>query len=82
MLLTFLSKLSRQEINLSAVLVSGETPRTKKLTTVRVGCFVTKITNKTGTSKVDPISKAQKAQKTFFEKKLEIFEFFLSENVA
>ena len=31
--------------------------------------------NKTGTSKVGAISKAQKAQKTFFEKKLEIFEF-------
>ena len=32
--------------------------------------------NKTGTSKVGAISKAQKAQKTFFEKKLEIFDFF------
>ena len=32
--------------------------------------------NKTGTSKVGAISKAQKAQKTFFWKKLEIFEFF------
>ena len=38
--------------------------------------------NKTGTSKVGAISKAQKAQKTFLKKKLEIFEFFLSENVA
>ena len=38
--------------------------------------------NKTGTSKVGAISKAQKAQKTFFKKKLEIFDFFLSENVA
>ena len=33
-------------------------------------------TNKTGTSKVGAISKAQKAQKTFLEKKLEIFDFF------
>ena len=32
--------------------------------------------NKTGTSKVGAISKAQKAQKTFFEKKHEIFDFF------
>ena len=32
--------------------------------------------NKTGKSKVGAISKAQKAQKNFFEKKLEIFEFF------
>ena len=32
--------------------------------------------NKTGTSRVGAISEAQKAQKTFFEKKLEIFEFF------
>ena len=32
--------------------------------------------NKTGTSKVGAISKAQKAQKKLFEKKLEIFEFF------
>ena len=32
--------------------------------------------NKTGTSKVGDISKAQKAQKTFLKKKLEIFEFF------
>ena len=40
--------------------------------------------NKTGTSKVGAISKAQKAQNIFFfGKKLEIFEkFFLSENVA
>ena len=37
--------------------------------------------NKMGTSKVGAISKAQKTQKTFF-KKLEIFDFFLSENVA
>ena len=36
--------------------------------------------NKTGTSKVGAISKAQIAQKTL--KKLEIFDFFLSENVA
>ena len=34
------------------------------------------INNKTGTSKVGAISKAQKAQKTFLKKKLEIFEFF------
>ena len=33
--------------------------------------------NKTGTSNVGDVSKAQKAQKTFFEKKkLEIFEIF------
>ena len=32
--------------------------------------------DKTGTSKVGAISKAQKALKTFFEKKREIFEFF------
>ena len=38
--------------------------------------------NKTGTSKVGAISKAQIAQKTFFKKKLEILFFFLSENVA
>ena len=38
--------------------------------------------NKTGTSKVGALSKAQKAQNTFFLKKLEIFDFFLSENVA
>ena len=40
-------------------------------------------TNKTGTSQVGAISKAQKAQNIFFGKKFEIFEkFFLSENVA
>ena len=40
-------------------------------------CGLTKkIQNKTGTSKVGAISKAQKAQNTFFEKKLELFEFF------
>ena len=39
------------------------------------------LTNKTGTNKVGAISKAQKAQKTFL-KNLEIFDFFLSENVA
>ena len=39
--------------------------------------------NKTRTSKVGAISKAQKAQNIFFGKKLEIFEnIFLSENVA
>ena len=39
--------------------------------------------NKTGTSQVGAISKAQKAQKIFFGKKLEIFEKkILSENVA
>ena len=39
--------------------------------------------NKTGTSQVGAISKAQKAQNIFLEKKLEIFEkFFLSEIVA
>ena len=39
--------------------------------------------NKTGTSQVGAISKAQKAQNIFFGKKLEIFEKkFLSENVA
>ena len=32
--------------------------------------------NKTGTSKVGAISKAQNAQKTFFKKKLDIFVFF------
>ena len=36
---------------------------------------------KTRTSKVGAISKAQKAQNIFFGK-LEIFEFFLSKNVA
>ena len=41
--------------------------------------------NKTRTSKVGAISKAQKAQKTFFEKKLKFFfrnfiEFFFSKN--
>ena len=36
--------------------------------------------NKTGTSKVGAISKAQKAQKNFFEEKLEIFEFFSFRN--
>ena len=35
-----------------------------------------------GTSKVGAISKAQKAQKTFFEKKRIFLIFFLSENVA
>ena len=39
--------------------------------------------NKTGTSKVGAISKAQNAQNIFFGKKLDIFEKnFLSENVA
>ena len=39
--------------------------------------------NKTGTSQVGAISKAQKAQNIFCGKKLEIFEKkFLSENVA
>ena len=39
--------------------------------------------NKTGTSKVGAISKAQKAQKIFFGKKIEIFEkIFLSKKVA
>ena len=38
--------------------------------------------NKTGTSKVGAISKAQKAQKTFFERNLKFLFFFLSENVA
>ena len=39
--------------------------------------------NKTGTSQVGAISKAQKAQNIFFGKKLEIFEKkILSENVA
>ena len=39
--------------------------------------------NKTGTSQVGAISKAQKAQNIFLEKKLEIFEKkILSENVA
>ena len=39
--------------------------------------------NKTGTSQVGAISKAQKAQNIFFGEKLEIFEKkFLSENVA
>ena len=41
------------------------------------------ISNKTGTSQVGAISKAQKAQNIFFGKKLEIFEKkILSENVA
>ena len=34
------------------------------------------IPNKTGTSKVGAISKAQKAQDFFLKKKLEIFDFF------
>ena len=38
--------------------------------------------NKTGTFKVGALFKAQKELKTFFEKKLEISDFFLSENVA
>ena len=39
--------------------------------------------NKTGTSQVGAISKAQKAQNIFFGEKLEIFEkIFLSEKVA
>ena len=37
---------------------------------------IQKMRNKTGTSKVGAISKAQKTQKKFFGKKLEIFEFF------
>ena len=37
--------------------------------------------NKTGTSKVGAISKAQKSAKHFFRKRLESFDFFL-ENVA
>ena len=50
--------------------------------TKRATCFCSLDTtalsafNKTGTSKVGAISKAQKAQKTFFEKKLEFFDFF------
>ena len=41
------------------------------------------IQNKTGTSKVGAISKAQKAQNIFFGKKIELFEkMFLSKNVA
>ena len=41
------------------------------------------VENKTGTSQVGAISKAQKTQNIFFGKKLEIFEkFLLSENVA
>ena len=41
------------------------------------------VQNKTGTSQVGAISKAQKAQIIFFGKKLEIFEKnFHSENVA
>ena len=40
------------------------------------------VNNKTRTSKVGAISKAQKAQNIFREKRLEIFEnFFLSKNV-
>ena len=38
--------------------------------------------NKTRTSKVGAISKAQEAQHNFFEKKLEFFEKILSEIVA
>ena len=45
--------------------------------------FSTNCSNKTGTSQVGAISKAQKAQNIFFGKKLEIFEKkILSENVA
>ena len=40
------------------------------------------LNNKTGTSKVGAISKAQKAQKTFLKKNLKFLNFFLSENVA
>ena len=65
MLLPFLSKVPRQETNLSTVLVSGGTPRTKKLTTVRVGHLVTKITNKPRPAQVGTISKDQKYQKDF-----------------
>ena len=46
------------------------------------GKSMMKLEIKTGTSKVGAISKAQKAQKTFFEKILESFEFFFSKNVA
>ena len=51
---------------------------TKRVVSTTV--WTLQVKNKTGTSKVGAISKAQKAQKTF--KKLEIFDFFLSENVA
>ena len=48
-----------------------------------VGVSYSYILNKTGTSQVGAISKAQKAQNIFIGKKLEIFEkIFLSENVA
>ena len=41
-----------------------------------LNAFVKTITNKTGTSKVGAISKAQEAQKNFFQKKfLNIFSF-------
>ena len=38
--------------------------------------LINSIRNKTGTSKVGAISKAQKAQNIFFCEKLEIFEIF------
>ena len=38
--------------------------------------------NKTGTSKVGAISKAQKARKTFLKKKLEIFEFLFFQKMS
>ena len=42
---------------------------------------ISSMKNKTRTSKVDTISKAQKTQ-NFFEKNLKFLNFFLSENVA
>ena len=50
--------------------------RAKKIKTIftpLISQFTTK-TNKTGTSQVGAIYKAQKAQNSFFGKKLEIFE--------
>ena len=47
----------------------------RKVDQSELDCSLTK-KNKTATSKVGAISKAQRAQKTFFGKKLEIFEFF------
>ena len=49
----------------------------------KLGQYIRGIINKTGTSQVGAISKAQKAQNIFSGKKLEIFKKkILSENVA
>ena len=40
-----------------------------------------RVSNKTGTSKVGAISKAQKAQKTFFEKRDPLLTYILLQNI-